>query len=662
MTAGRRTAYTKTPSNGQPSLKRTSSYAGLSPDVDLTSAKRQLSTTMHELSELRHTHERHLLESSSNAATLQSQLDDTLQRLERLERQRALLVAKERDADEREKRGRAEADAARSEQQVQLRKARSEANALREEKEELERAERRARCEAELERSRQSQTDVANAEVVKEELHRQVGHLRTLEKDNGKLRRSLDTFEKQHANLEVLKEANKSLEKKVISFDALRQSSATLAAEVESLKREKREWQSFLGSSSGSEFSSPHDLTKSLAALQIANASLLDKTHSLELEIHHRDHIVGELEARVTALQSDLATTKALLGKSDARAKQEGNRQKLVQQEIAMLKRHLATYETESAAASRKDGPPSPSASDAQKTAQINELEHLLEAHKSELAKLAKDVAHYQGLVERYGGSTTEIHDLEGNSSVSEDDTGVIVARTLQSELAKNEALQAEILELRNENALMDKEIEALDLQVQRLMYEDGQGAYNPRTTKVLELAQNPDRDEHAIRSETLKRLKEENEALLVSLAMVQQRGEGPSMVPRQSLENARKEVENAEAIVKQKETMELRVKQAFADKANEFRAAVVSLLGFRLDFLSSGRVKVTSVYNPGKEYALLFSSAAGHVGTMELIGAANPKDELADEVKGIIKYWGDKGCIPGLLATLSLTLFDKTQ
>lgn len=133
-------------------------------------------------------------------------------------------------------------------------------------------------------------------------------------------------------------------------------------------------------------------------------------------------------------------------------------------------------------------------------------------------------------------------------------------------------------------------------------------------------------------------------------------------MVPRQSLVNARAEVEAAEATVRQKETMELRLKKAFSDKADEFRKAVQSLLGFRLDFLSSGRVKVTSLYDPDKVYALLFSSAAGGEGTMELLSKADGRNPLDDEVKKIIQFWGAKGCIPGLLASLSLTLFESQE
>jgi len=63
-----------------------------------------------------------------------------------------------------------------------------------------------------------------------------------LEKDNNKLKRKLETYERQHANVEVLKEANRSLENKLKGLDELRQNLAAQALEMDSLKRERNEW------------------------------------------------------------------------------------------------------------------------------------------------------------------------------------------------------------------------------------------------------------------------------------------------------------------------------------------------------------------------------------------------------------------------------------
>ena len=70
----------------------------------------------------------------------------------------------------------------------------------------------------------------------------QVSTLRTLEKDNAKLQRRVETYEQQHANAELLKETNRSLEKKLKQAESLKQQVAAQAVELEILKREKADW------------------------------------------------------------------------------------------------------------------------------------------------------------------------------------------------------------------------------------------------------------------------------------------------------------------------------------------------------------------------------------------------------------------------------------
>lgn len=75
-------------------------------------------------------------------------------------------------------------------------------------------------------------------------------------------------------------------------------------------------------------------------------------------------------------------------------------------------------------------------------------MEELLDVHKRELIESTSQVARWRGLVERYGGSTTEIIGLEEmenrkNREDEEDNTGVIVSRSLEEQLRKTEALQS---------------------------------------------------------------------------------------------------------------------------------------------------------------------------------------------------------------------------
>lgn len=70
----------------------------------------------------------------------------------------------------------------------------------------------------------------------------QVSTLRTLEKDNAKLQRRVDTYEQQHANAELLKETNRALEKKLKAAEAFKQQATAQAIELDILKRERADW------------------------------------------------------------------------------------------------------------------------------------------------------------------------------------------------------------------------------------------------------------------------------------------------------------------------------------------------------------------------------------------------------------------------------------
>lgn len=68
-------------------------------------------------------------------------------------------------------------------------------------------------------------------------------------------------------------------------------------------------------------------------------------------------------------------------------------------------------------------------------------------------------------------------------------------------------------------------------------------------------------------------------------------------MVPIRSLENVRREIKSMEKVVADKEKRMQRLKEIWSAKSMEFREAVFSLLGWKLDFLQNGRVRVTHMF-----------------------------------------------------------------
>ncbi|GAA5960483.1 hypothetical protein JCM3765_003651 [Sporobolomyces pararoseus] len=699
------------PSIGRPvgGLKRKSSIAELNQESEASSLKRQLARALREVEELKHSAERSKLESNLAAEKAQAQLNESASRIEKLERHRAVLLAKEREASEREQARVGEIDDGKSalenelrtvkqqlstlqEQHIDLeegfkdlehaaKQAMNEANsekqasrALREEldltrqevdqkiQEALNEKRKRLTIEAELEQEKLRGKESAGTELIREELHRQVSHLKALEKDNSKLKRKLETYERQHANVEVLKETNRSLENKLKGLDHLRQQLAAQAIEMDSLKRERNEWSAFVKPEDVDAFSSPRKITKNLAATRIENASLRDRLNTHDLEVRRRDHIIGQLEQRASELEMKLEEAKKNLKSQEERGRVESQQVGLLKQEVSMLKRHLESYTTEESL--------NPAGNyDPQKTARIAELESLLEAHQKEIATLSEQVSHWRGLVERYGGNTTEIIDLEEKERREKEhsEMGDKVGKSLEEQLRLNEELRQELDEARNELTLMEQEVDSLAAQVEQLEENQGiRGAYNPATTKVLEFRDSPDRVEHAIRTATLERLKSENEALLRRIGNLEtsgvRTGGTQDLVPKESLATLNAEIERLKTAVAQKDKMLQRISEAVKEKTETMRIAISKLLGYQLAFLDSGRIRVTSVHAPSKDRSLAFDPWPEGPMPFKLVSAPDESVMKNDQVRSSIAFWLDeRKSLSGFMASLTMTLYEES-
>ncbi|BGP25384.1 coiled-coil domain-containing protein mad1 [Rhodotorula toruloides] len=690
------------------SLKRRPSAADLQQESEAASLKRQLARALSQVEEFKHAAERQKLEAAMAADKAQAQVNEYSARIEKLERHRAILLGKEREAAERDQRRKEDEDGAKEKLEQEVRSLLSQLDLLKDEHIDLqesftdlehsanqavaqanhhqartialqqelelvrqeseerlrsatEEKKQRLALEAELEREKMRAKDSGDSAVIREELHRQVSTLRTLEKENGKLHRKVETYERQHANIELLKETNRSLERKVKAAEELRQQLAGQTVELELLRREKADWSAFVKPEDTDTFSSPRKITKNLAATRIENATLRDRLNTHELELQRRDRIIGQLEAKALELETQLQKAAKELEATKEKSKVDGSQAVLLRQEVGMLKRHLESYATEEAVHNAGNY-------DAQKTARLVELEELLEAHKREIASLTQQVAHWRGLVERYGGNTTEILELEEREKQEGASDGA-VSKSLAEQLRLNEELRRELDEARNELALMEQELEALSTQVEQLEENQGiRGAYNAETTKVLEFRDSPDRVEHAIRTATLERLQSENQALLRRLGGVErgllgQQGAGAQeLVPRESLVSAQAEANRLKALVQQKETMLKRIGQAVAEKTEAMRLAVQKLLGFQLSFLESGRIRVTSVYAPSKDRSLAFDPWPGGPMPFKLVSATDEKVMSIDEVRRSIGFWLDgRQSLPGFMASLTMALYEET-
>jgi mitotic spindle assembly checkpoint protein MAD1 len=227
----------------------------------------------------------------------------------------------------------------------------------------------------------------------------------------------------------------------------------------------------------------------------------------------------------------------------------------------------------------------------------------------------------------------------------------------------------------------MHNELESLDLQIDGLKHALGRGEYNPATTKVLSLRDNPADIDYAIRTETLDRLKEENKVLLEKLqeaeksaqhgtastalaASVQSASVDVDTVPKQTYINLQAENEELQAKIEQGEKARMRLREIFQKTARELREACKSLLGYAVEPVENGRMKLTTVFG-GNDYQLVFgpgqSNTKGTAGKLQLVGG-NEAFITSPRVQQGLHFWvAERGCLPGFLASMTLELFEES-
>ena len=195
----------------------------------------------------------------------------------------------------------------------------------------------------------------------------------------------------------------------------------------------------------------------------------------------------------------------------------------------------------------------------------------------------------------------------------------------------------------------------------------------NTSRTRILELRHNPTAETAAIKTSTLKLLKTENAALLAQL----EGRHDTKVVPISSLESVRQELRDMEQAVAEKEKHMMRLRQIWSAKSLEFREAVASVLGWKMDFLPNDRVRVTSMFqdstnnnhNPksqGKddddndvegENSIIFD---GEKGTMDIAGG--PQGAFAKDIKNLVRFWvKERKDIPCFLAAMTLEFYERT-
>lgn len=493
--------------------------------------------------------------------------------------------------------------------------------------------------ESEIIRLKAQSGDQDTLAVIKRELSEQVTHIRKLESINREQAAELKHFRKVQKSVEVVEEEKMALENRLRIMEDLRRELSEEQLKRQILEDEKSAWTSYLEGQARSEgelqFDTPEDLAKAFVKERLENASMVDRVGAVQAELTARDETIKSLENEKAKIREELEKLKSAGNASDSKQRMRLERQRtLAVKEVEYLRAQLKAFDAE-------ESEFQPETFDAQKSQRIQELEEMVDNYRNEIQSLNTELSAFEE------ANTKQITIVGSKRSRDEDDD-----ERMGELRRKNRQLQDEISKLQTEKKVLETERRAQDKQLRALKESS--------RTRILELRANPTADAEALKLSTVRTLRAENKALLEQLEG-RIAADPEAVVPHASLEAARAEIAELHRAIADKEKKTMRLKQLWSAKALEFREAVASLLGWKLDIMPNGRVKVTSLFYPGSEEegenSIVFD---GERGTMKVSGGE--KSVFANEIKGQIEFWVEQRKeIPCFLAQLTLDFWEST-
>ncbi|KAL1960878.1 hypothetical protein VTO42DRAFT_5861 [Malbranchea cinnamomea] len=499
--------------------------------------------------------------------------------------------------------------------------------------------------------------DSETLQVLQRELSEQLSQVKKLEAELRPLRKS-------QKRVEVVEEEKAALEKQLQLMRSVENELMNAQIQNQALEDERRSWLSLLQvDGQEPEFNSPEEVVRALVQTRIENASLVDRIGTIQSEATEKAEIAHALETEKDKLQKELEKMRAHASSAgtsgDSRAMTRLERQRMLAvKEVEYLRAQLQTFDTEEETMN-----PETSRFDALKTERITQLEGLLDEHRQELHKLHEELTKHEKAQQSEPQETRGVkRPLSPAESDAESERVAVLTR-------KNRSLQDSLSKSEQSVALLTRELEAARSQLSALQSQS--------RTRILELRDNPTAEAENIKMSTLTTLRAENRDLLKQLRM---RHPDIKVVPAKTVESLKLELAEMEKLVAEKEKRIRRLKEIWTAKSSEFREAVASILGYKLDFMPNGRVRVTSMFHVSPAYRHGDPSAAsdsrgpgsmgdgednsiifdGENGTMKLSGG--PNSLFAHEIRDLIKFWvEERKDIPCFLAAMTLEFYDKT-
>ncbi|KAK3116199.1 coiled-coil domain-containing protein mad1 [Teratosphaeriaceae sp. CCFEE 6253] len=491
--------------------------------------------------------------------------------------------------------------------------------------------------------------DAETLGLIKKELSEQVAYVKKLEMSGRQQASELRQYQAKQKALEVVEEEKRALEARVRMMEDLRRELAEVQLQRRILEDEKRGWTSYLETEAGGEgdmrYESPEQMARAFLQERLDRLGLLERLGAVQPELTVREENIRSLEDDKAALQAELEKLRAAGGAQAGSAEPSKVRLRLERQknllakEVEYLRAQVKMKEDETT----EFGLEQP---DAEHLQRIHDLEDLVAQLRSEMQDLHAELSKAEVQAQGPAAQSPQKRPREEDAAAE--------SERLNDLRRRAQTLQHDLETLRHRNQSLEAELQASTSQLKSLK--------ETSRTRVLELRDNPTAAAEAIKLSTLRTLRDENAALLNQL---EGKPHGTKVVPISTLDNIRLQLADSQAQIAAQEKKTARLKQIYSAKALEFREAVCSILGWKLDFMPNGRVKATSILYPGtvngegeeEENSIVFD---GENGTMKVSGG--PQSAFAGEIRGLIEFWVEgRKEIPGFLAACTLEFWEKS-
>lgn len=491
---------------------------------------------------------------------------------------------------------------------------------------------------------------------VTKELAAAIAKVTALETANTSQMTRLMRMQESLASMAVLKEEKLTLETRLKGMEEMSEALAVSQVRVVQLEQERKTWETLLGDATTTTAAGAEEGGAPVAA-DIASV-LTRQKHDLEAAAIQRalvEEQLGDALNMVSTMREEAQRHAEEVTRITARLEQEQRTKTRLERskalglrEINFLRDQLKSYDLEEQVESPNF--------DSLKARRIAELETMLDEFRQELTMVQQEHGPPEPLEDGGAADSESRGQVAVGTKRAREDAQDFNAIERGEYLRKIRALNAELQITRKEDALLRQEMDVLKAAAQT--------ARTTTTTqpRILQHKSNPTSTYQAIRTQTLHDLQLENAALLSELKNRDGDSGGSVVtVPIQSLRNAETALRKSVEEVQQREKRIQRLHQVFRAKSSEFREAVYALLGYKLDFLPNGRVRLTSMYAENiADHAFIFD---GEAGTMQSSGERAGQEAFMDAVANLISYWsGERHSIPGMLAALTLELLDKQE